>query len=98
MLQFPSNWAAIADGAEEMIAKAVDRATAQLRMPSIGVLVRLFAAINSSCPGGEAPPRVGGQFANAPHIDNDRTLLPQLWRKVAIPQGPKVSIKACHSL
>jgi hypothetical protein len=42
MLQFPSNWAAIADGAEEMIAKAVDRATAQLRMPSIGVLVRLL--------------------------------------------------------
>jgi len=39
MLQFPSNWDAIAGGTEEMIAKAVDKAKAYVRLASIGVLI-----------------------------------------------------------
>ena len=34
----PSNWAALAGGAELMIAKAVNRAMAHLRLPIMGVL------------------------------------------------------------
>jgi hypothetical protein len=40
MFQFPSNWAAIADGAEQKIAKAVDRAKAYLGLPIMEVLIR----------------------------------------------------------
>jgi hypothetical protein len=42
MSQFRSDWAAIAGGAEQIIAKAVDRAKAQIRLPIIGVLMRVF--------------------------------------------------------
>jgi hypothetical protein len=38
MSQFPS-WAAIAGGAEQMIAKAVARAKAQVRLPVMEVLI-----------------------------------------------------------
>jgi hypothetical protein len=41
MSQFPSNCAAFAGGAEQMIAKAVDRAKAHIRLPIMGVLIRL---------------------------------------------------------
>jgi hypothetical protein len=41
MSQFPSNCAAFAGGAEQMIAKAVERAKAHIRLPIMGVLIRL---------------------------------------------------------
>src|SRR5262245_13524657 len=37
-LQFPSNGSAIADGMEQMVAEAVARAKAQMRLPIMGVL------------------------------------------------------------
>ena len=42
MLQFPSNWAAIAGSAEQMIAKAIDRTKAHRRLPIMTVLIGLF--------------------------------------------------------
>ena len=50
MLQFPSNGAAIADGAEQMIAKTVDRAKARIRLPIMEVLLRVRAVTGfTSC-------------------------------------------------
>jgi hypothetical protein len=40
MFQFPSNWAAIAGGAKQMIAKAVERAKARIQLAILGVLIR----------------------------------------------------------
>jgi hypothetical protein len=40
MSQFPSNWAAFAGEAEQMIAKALDRAKAHIRLPIMGTLIR----------------------------------------------------------
>jgi hypothetical protein len=54
MLQFPSNWAAIAGGAEQMIAKTVERAKAPIRLRIMESSYVSCALINSSCPGGEA--------------------------------------------
>jgi hypothetical protein len=42
MRQAPSNWAAIAGGAAQLIAKAVDRAKAHIRLPIMGVLMRVL--------------------------------------------------------
>jgi hypothetical protein len=39
MLQFPSNWAAIAGRAEQRIGKAIDRAKAHIRLPIMKVMV-----------------------------------------------------------
>jgi hypothetical protein len=38
-LQFPSNGDAIAEGLEQMVAKAAAKAVAQMRLPIIGVLL-----------------------------------------------------------
>src|SRR5262245_3364157 len=46
MLQFRSNWAASAGGAKLMIAKAVDSAKAQIRLPIMGVLMRVLRSHN----------------------------------------------------
>ena len=43
MLQFPSNWAASAGGAELMIAKAVHKANARIRLPIMEDLMRVVA-------------------------------------------------------
>src|SRR5262245_60150147 len=53
MLQLPSNLAAIAGGAEQMIARALDRAKAQIRLPSMKVLMGIIRLI------GEAPAKGG---------------------------------------
>jgi hypothetical protein len=42
MLQFPSTLAAIAGGAEQMIAEAADRAMVHIRLPIMGVLIRVL--------------------------------------------------------
>jgi hypothetical protein len=47
-LQFPSNGAAIADGAEPIIAQAAARAIAQIRLPIMGI--PLFGFVTSICP------------------------------------------------
>src|SRR5262245_53496212 len=39
--QFPSNWAAIAGGAEQMIAKAVHKANSRVRLPIMEDLMRV---------------------------------------------------------
>jgi len=41
MLQFPSNWAASAGGAEQMIAKAVHKANARIQLPIMEDLMRV---------------------------------------------------------
>src|SRR5215831_11379790 len=59
MLQLPSNLAAIAGGAEQMIARALDRAKAHIRLPIMKVLmgIRLI---------GEAPAKGGHIGASGP--------------------------------
>ena len=48
MLQSPSNWAAIAGGAEQIIAEAADRAMAHIRLPIMGVLTRCVVLLVTS--------------------------------------------------
>src|SRR6478609_744525 len=54
MLQLPSNWAASAGGAEQMIAKAVARAKARIRVPTMEVLIRVLYRLSIRAPGREA--------------------------------------------
>lgn len=54
MLQFPSNLAAIAGGAEQMIAEAADRTMVHIRLPIMGILIRVL-----SCSSIRAVPMVG---------------------------------------
>jgi hypothetical protein len=50
MLQFPSKWAAIAGRAEQMIAKAIDRAKAHIRLPIMKVLTWWVVRLISEAP------------------------------------------------
>jgi hypothetical protein len=47
MFQFPSNWAASAGGAEQMIAKAVHKANARIRLPIMKDLMRVVLLVGS---------------------------------------------------
>jgi len=47
MFQFPSNWAASAGGAEQMIAKAVHKANARIRLPIMEDLMRVVLLVGS---------------------------------------------------
>jgi hypothetical protein len=59
MIQFPSNWAAIAGGAEQMIAKAVERAKARMRLPIMGVLMRVLYSSSISSRQASLRPLIG---------------------------------------
>src|SRR5262249_43795746 len=64
MLQLPSNLAAIAGGAEQMIARALDRAKAQIRLPIMKVLMGIIRLIGEAPAGGTPglPVPLGGTY------------------------------------
>src|SRR5215831_16779261 len=55
MLQLPSNLAAIAGGAEQMIARALDRAKAHIRLPIMKVLMGIIRLIGEARAKGGTP-------------------------------------------
>jgi hypothetical protein len=66
MLQFPSNWAAIAGRAEQMIATATDRAKAHMRFPIMGVLLAIRRDVVKRSPGDGGTPGLRVPFGGEP--------------------------------
>ena len=66
MLQFPSNWAAIAGGAEQMVAKANDRAKAHRQLPVMKVLIPVLPQLTREAPANGGHTGASGSVAGEP--------------------------------